>query len=46
MCTCGQMAFQLCRCAKKRWQIINGVNQLSKIIKGRKLIDGIEEDAA
>jgi hypothetical protein len=40
------MAFQLCRCAEKRWQIINDVNQLSKIIKGRKLIDGIEEDTA
>jgi len=40
------MAFQLCRCAEKRWQIINGVNQLSKIIEGRKFIDGMEEDAA
>ena len=40
------MAFQLCRCAEKRWQTINGVNQLSKIIEGRKFIDGIEEDAA
>jgi len=40
------MAFQLCRCAEKRWQIINGVNQLSKIIEGRKFIDGIEENAA
>ena len=40
------MAFQLCRCAERRWQTINGVNQLSKIMEGKKFIDGIEEDAA
>jgi len=40
------MAFQLCRCAEKRWQKINGVNQLLKIMEGKKFIDGIEEDAA
>jgi len=40
------MAFQLCRCAEKRWQKLNGENQLSKIIEGKKFIDGIEEDAA
>jgi len=40
------MAFQLCRCAERRWQKINGVNQLSKIMEGKKFIDGIEEDAA
>ena len=40
------MAFQLCRCAQRRWQKINGVNQLSKIMEGKKFVDGIEEDAA
>jgi transposase-like protein len=40
------MAFQLCRCAERRWQKINGINQLSKIMEGKKFIDGIEEDAA
>jgi hypothetical protein len=40
------MAFQLCRCAERRWQKINGINQLSKIMAGKKFIDGIEEDAA
>jgi len=40
------MAFQLCRCAERRWQKINGMNQLSKIMEGKKCIDGIEEDAA
>lgn len=40
------MALQLCRCAERRWQTINGVNQLSKIMEGKKFIDGMEEDAA
>jgi len=40
------MAFRLCSCAEKRWQKITGVNQLSKIMAGKKFIDGIEEDAA
>ena len=40
------MAFQLCRCAERRWQKINAVNQLSKVMEGKKFIDGIEEDAA
>jgi len=40
------MAFQLCRCAERRWQKINGVNQLIKITEGKKFIDGVEEDAA
>jgi len=40
------MAFQLCRCAEKRWKKINGVNQLSKIMEGIKFVDGMEEDAA
>jgi len=40
------MAFQLCKCAERRWQKIKGVNQLLKIMEGKKFIDGIEEDAA
>ncbi len=40
------MAFQLCRCAQRRRQKINGVNQLSKVMAGKKFIDGIEEDTA
>ena len=40
------MVFQLCRCAERRWQKINGVNQLIKIIEGKKFVDGVEEDAA
>jgi hypothetical protein len=40
------MAYQLCRCAEKRWQKLNGVNQLPKIREGKKFVDGMEEDAA
>ncbi len=40
------MAFQLCRCAEKRWKKINGVNQLSRIMEGIKFVDGMEENAA
>ena len=40
------MAFQLCRCAERRWQKINGLNQLVKVMEGKKFIDGIEENAA
>lgn len=40
------MAFQLCRCAEKRWKKINGVNQLSKIMEGIMFVDGMEENAA
>ncbi len=40
------MAFQLCRCAEKRWQKINAVKKLAKIIKGVQFVDGVERIAA
>jgi len=40
------MAFQLCRCAEKRWQKINGVKKLAKVIQGVQFVDGVERIAA
>jgi transposase-like protein len=40
------MAFQLCRCAEKRWQKINAVKKLAKVIEGVKFVDGAERSAA
>ena len=40
------MAFQLCRCAEKRWQKINGLKKLAKIIEGIEFVDGVERIAA
>jgi transposase-like protein len=40
------MAFQLCRCAEKRWQKINAVKKLAKVIEGVQFVDGIERIAA
>jgi transposase-like protein len=40
------MAFQLCRCAERRWQKINGVKKLAKVIEGVKFVDGVERIAA
>jgi transposase-like protein len=40
------MAFQLCRCAEKRWQKINAVKKLAKIIEGVQFVDGVERIAA
>jgi transposase-like protein len=40
------MAFQLCRCAEKRWQKINAVKKLAKVIEGVKFVDGAERIAA
>lgn len=40
------MAFQLCRCAEKRWQKINAVKKLAKVIEGVKFVDGVERIAA
>ena len=40
------MAFQLCRCAEKRWLKINAVKKLSKVIEGVKFVDGVERIAA
>jgi len=40
------MAFQLCRCAEKRWQKINGIKKIAKIIEGVKFVDGVERIAA
>lgn len=40
------MAFQLCRCAEKRWQKINGIKKLTKVIEGVKFVDGVERIAA
>ena len=40
------MAFQLCGCAQKRWQKLNGVKKLVKVMKGTVFVDGLEKDAA
>jgi len=37
------MAFQLCRCAQRRWQRLSGYEKLGKVVKGTKFINGIEE---
>jgi len=36
------MAFQLCKCAQKRWKRLNRSEQLAKVIKGVKFENGIE----
>jgi len=40
------MAYKLCRCAEKRWQKINGIDKLEKVIEGVKFVDGLERIAA
>lgn len=40
------MAYKLCRCAEKRWQKINGLEKLAKIIEGVMFVDGLERIAA
>ncbi len=40
------MAYKLCRCAEKRWQKINGIDKLGKVIEGVKFVDGMERIAA
>jgi putative transposase len=37
------MAFQLCRCAQKRWIKLHHPEILSKVIEGVKFVDGLEE---
>lgn len=37
------MAFQLCRCAQKRWQRLSHYKILDKVIEGVKFVNGIEE---
>jgi len=37
------MAFQLCRCAEKRWHKINGVDKLTPVMRGIKFVNGEEE---
>jgi len=38
------MAFQLCRCAEKRWIRLHHPEKLPKVIKGVKFVDGVEEN--
>jgi transposase-like protein len=40
------MAYKLCRCAEKRWQKINGINMLGKVVEGVEFVDGEERIAA
>jgi transposase-like protein len=40
------MAYKLCRCAEKRWQKINGLDKLAKMIEGVMFVDGLERIAA
>ena len=37
------MAFQLCRCAQKKWQRLSGYEILNKVVEGTKFVNGIEE---
>lgn len=37
------MAFQLCRCAQKRWAKLHHAEILAKVIEGVKFVDGLEE---
>jgi hypothetical protein len=37
------MAFQLCRCAQKKWIRLYHPERLGEIIKGVKFVDGIVE---
>lgn len=37
------MAFQLCRCAQKRWVKLHYLEILAKVIEGVKFVDGVEE---
>jgi len=34
------MAYKLCRCAEKRWQKINGIDKLTKVVEGVEFVDG------
>ena len=38
------MAFQLCRCAQKRWIRLHHPERLGEVIKGVKFVNGIEEN--
>jgi len=38
------MAFQLCRCAQKKWQRLSGYKILAKVVEGTKFVNGIEEN--
>ena len=38
------MAFQLCRCAQKKWQRLSGYEILAKVVEGTKFVNGIEEN--
>ncbi|MEA3416717.1 MAG: hypothetical protein U9R02_11290 [Thermodesulfobacteriota bacterium] len=37
------MAFQLCRCAQRKWQRLSGYEKLEKVVEGTKFINGIEK---
>ena len=38
------MAFQLCRCAQKKWQRLSGYKILAKVAEGINFVNGIEEN--
>jgi len=38
------MAFQLCRCAQKKWQRLSGYKNLAKVAEGINFVNGIEEN--
>jgi len=37
------MAFQLCRCAQRKWQRLSGYEKLEKVVEGIWFVNGIEE---
>lgn len=40
------MMFQLAQAAEKRWRRLNGVERFTKLLEGRKFVDGVMQDAA
>ncbi len=44
--TCLAMMFQLAQSAQKRWRRLNGHEQFTHLLQGKKFIDGIMQDAA
>lgn len=40
------MMFKLGQSAEKRWRRLNGHQQISLLLEGKKFVDGIQQDAA
>jgi len=44
--TCLAMMFKLAQSAEKRWRILNGHQQITPLLQGKKFVDGIPQEAA